>query len=327
MCSDAARPAKTGVRHSLEIGGTMNPYIKIARIDHWFKNAFMIPGTVLAMLLVGIPFGKVLLPSLIALLSTCLVASANYVINEFLDAEFDRHHPVKWSRPSAAGNVKPIFVYLEYFLFAAAGLGLASLLTREFLLFSAALLAMGVVYNVRPFRSKDRVYLDVLSESVNNPLRFLLGWSAIVSGYLPPSSILMAYWMGGAFLMAVKRYAEYRFIADPEKAGLYRRSFLHYTEQKLLLSSVFYALTSSFFLGIFLIKYRIELMLSFPLFAVLFVWYLAIGMRPHSPTKDPEKFYRERGFMAYVVFLAAAVWLLLIVNIPMLNIFVERVKY
>jgi hypothetical protein len=186
---------------------------------------------------------------------------------------------------------------------------------------------MGVVYNVRPFRSKDRVYLDVLSESVNNPLRFLLGWSAIVSGYLPPSSILMAYWMGGAFLMAVKRYAEYRFIADPEKAGLYRRSFLYYTEQTLLLSSVFYALTSSFFLGIFLIKYRIELMLSFPLFAVLFVWYLAIGMRPHSPTKDPEKFYRERGFMAYVVFLAAAVWLLLVVNIPVLNIFVERVKY
>jgi decaprenyl-phosphate phosphoribosyltransferase len=321
-CMDAATPACSPVDD-----GIMNPYIKIARIDHWFKNVFMIPGIVLAMLLVGIPFGKVLWPALIGLLSTCLVASANYVINEFLDAEFDRHHPVKWSRPSAAGNVKPRFVYLEYFLFAAAGLGLASLLTREFLLFSAALLAMGLVYNVRPFRSKDRVYLDVLSESINNPLRFLLGWSAVVSGYLPPSSILMAYWMGGAFLMAVKRYAEYRFIADPQKAGLYRRSFVYYTEQKLLLSSVFYALTSSFFLGIFLIKYRIELMLSFPLFAVLFVWYLAIGMRPHSPTKDPEKFYRERGFMAYVVFLAAAVWLLLVVDIPVLNIFVERLKY
>src|ERR1700675_4213964 len=99
MCRDAARPAC-----SLVEGGTMNPYIKIARIDHWFKNVFMIPGTVLAVLLVGIPFGKVFWPSLIAFLSTCLVASANYVINEFLDAKFDRHHPVKWSRPSAAGN-------------------------------------------------------------------------------------------------------------------------------------------------------------------------------------------------------------------------------
>ena len=73
----------------------MNPYIKIARIDHWFKNVFMIPGMVVAMLLVGIPFGKAVGPALIGLLSTCLVASANYVINEFLDAAFDRPHPVK----------------------------------------------------------------------------------------------------------------------------------------------------------------------------------------------------------------------------------------
>ena len=77
---------------------------------------------------------------------------------------------------------------------------------------------MGIIYNVRPIRSKDRIYLDVLSESINNPLRLLLGWSAVLAGMLPPSSILMAYWMGGAFLMAVKRYAEYRFINDPESS-------------------------------------------------------------------------------------------------------------
>jgi len=305
----------------------MNAYIKIARMDHWFKNVFMLPGVLLAMLLFDIPFEQIIVPSLIALASTCLVASANYVINEWLDAESDRHHPDKWERPSATGSVKPGFVYLEYAMLIAAGLGLASLLTKEFMLFSVALLVMGVIYNVRPFRSKDRIYIDVLSESINNPLRLLLGWSAVVTGYLPPSSILLAYWMGGAFLMAVKRYAEYRFIDDPDRAGLYRRSFKFYTEQKLLLSAVFYALTSVFFLGIFLIKYRIEMLLSFPLFAILFVWYLEIGMRPHSATKDPEKFYREGNFMAYVAFLAFAVALLMIVDIPMLNLFVERLKY
>jgi decaprenyl-phosphate phosphoribosyltransferase len=319
--------AKIRTGRLVEIKAALTPYIKIARIDHWFKNVFMLPGVVLAMLLVDIPLSQVIGPSLIAILSTCLIASANYVINEYLDAASDRHHPVKWNRPSAAGSVKSSYVYLEYGLLVTFGLALACLLTREFIVFSITLLGMGLIYNVRPLRSKDRVYFDVLTESVNNPLRLLLGWSAVATGYLPPSSILSAYWMGGAFLMAVKRYAEYRFIADPEKAALYRRSFRFYTEQKLLLSSVFYALTSSFFLGIFLIKYRIELLLSFPLFAVLFVWYLAIGMRSHSPTKDPEKFYRERGFMAYVAFLSIAVWLLLIVDIPFLKVFVERVKY
>ena len=78
--------------------------------------------------------------------------------------------------------------------------------------------------------------------------------------------------------MGVKRYSEYRFINDPERAVLYRKSFQSYTEQTLLLSSFFYALLSSFFLAVFLIKYRIEFVLSFPAFALLFVWYLAIGM-------------------------------------------------
>jgi hypothetical protein len=133
--------------------------------------------------------------------------------------------------------------------------------------------------------------------------------------------------MGGAFLMGVKRYAEYRYIGNAEQAGLYRRSFRFYTEEKLLLSSIFYALTSAFFLGIFLIKYRIELLISFPLFAILFVWYLEIGMRPHSPTKDPEKFYREKSFMAYLVFLSVVVALLLVTDIPALQVFVERVTY
>ena len=305
----------------------MNPYLKIARLDHWFKNIFMGPGFVLALLFTGIKISNAIAPVFIAVLSTCLVTSANYVINEWLDAGYDHHHPTKWSRPSASGQVKARYVYLEYVLLSIAGLTLASLLTREFVIFSVFLLVMGLIYNVRPIRSKDRVYLDVLSESVNNPLRLLLGWSALISGSLPPSSIVIAYWMGGAFLMAVKRYAEFRAIGNAEQAGMYRRSFRYYTEEKLLLTSFFYALSSALFLGIFLIKYRIELLLSFPLFALLFVWYLAIGMKPHSQSQDPEKIYRERGFMAYVVFLGIVVMLLLIVDIPWLQFLVERLTY
>ena len=186
---------------------------------------------------------------------------------------------------------------------------------------------MGILYNVRPFRTKEVVFLDVLSESVNNPLRLLLGWSALVSGTLPPSSILLAYWMGGAFLMAMKRYAEYRFINDPQRAALYRASFKHYTEQSLLLSSFFYALSSVFFLGIFLVKYRIEFILSFPLIALLFTWYLAIAMKPFSSSQTPEKLYKEKHFVYYVVFLTLAIAALFFYDIPALKMFVEPLVY
>jgi 4-hydroxybenzoate polyprenyltransferase len=302
-------------------------YLKIARIDHWFKNVFMLPGTALALIFTGMPFSQAIIPTLIGILSVCFIASANYVINEWLDAEFDQHHPVKKNRPSVGNKLKAKYVYIEYAIFIVLGLGLGLLLPEEFMVFLVALLIMGVIYNVKPFRTKDRAYLDVLSESINNPLRFLLGWTAIVSGALPPSSALLAYWMGGAFLMGIKRYAEYRFIDDPERAGMYRKSFKVYTEEKLLISSFFYALSSAFFLGVFLIKYRIEFLLSFPLFALLFAWYLAIGMKPHSPTQNPEKLYKEKHFMIYIVFLCCAVTLLYFVDMPWLQVLVERIEY
>ncbi len=305
----------------------INEYIKIARIDHWFKNIFMLPGVALALILVDVQISEIFIPLIIGVLSTCLIASANYVINEWLDAEFDKYHPVKKNRPSAVGNIEGKYVYLEYALLSCAGLSLAYLLTPEFFAFALLLLVMGMLYNIRPFRTKETAFLDVLSESINNPIRLLLGWSVIVSGQLPPSSVLLAYWMGGAFLMAMKRYAEYRFIDNKEQAVLYRASFKQYSEQSLLLSSFFYALSSVFFLGIFLVKYRIEFMLSFPFLALLFTWYLSIAMKPFSSTQTPEKLYKETGFMMYVLGLGALITILFFVDIPALEMFIEPIAY
>jgi 4-hydroxybenzoate polyprenyltransferase len=313
-----------GIEGELSPNGTrIADCVAIARPDHWFKNVFMLPGAALAFVLAGGVTTPALLMLLVGMISTCLIVSANYTINEWLDADSDRHHPEKRHRPSAAGRVTASLAYGQWFLLAAAGLGLAWLVSRHFVIFSVVLLAMGGVYNVRPLRTKDRQYLDVLTESVNNPLRFMLGWSAVVTTVLPPSSILLAYWMGGAYLMAIKRFAEYRFINDPARAGLYRRSFQFYTEESLLVSSFFYALSCAFFLGVFLIKYRIEFLLCMPFIALMFAWYLIIGMRTHSPAQNPEKLYREKPFMLYVGALVLLISLLFFVDVPWLSFLVE----
>ena len=135
---------------------------------------------------------------------------------------------------------------------------------------------------------------------------------------------MVAYWMGGAFLMGTKRYAEYRFINDPETAGKYRKSFKYYDEANLLISIFFYALTSTFFLGIFLIKNKIELLLSFPFFALLFAWYLRIGMKKDSIAQKPEKLYKHKKFIIYVAFLCILVITLLYIDIPALNYFLKK---
>ncbi len=299
-------------------------YLAMARPGHWAKNVFMVPGMALGLVLRGQPLTMETIGHLaVAVVATCLIASANYTINEWLDASFDRFHPLKRHRPSAAGNTLASLVMVQWMVLATIGLLLATALGKTFLLFSVVLLCMGIVYNVRPLRTKDRPYLDVLSEAVNNPLRFMLGWAAVVGDVLPPSSILLAYWMGGAYLMAVKRYAEYRFIADPVIAGAYRRSFRYYDETSLLLSAMFYALSAAFFLGVFLIKYRIEFLLAMPFLAGLFVWYMRIGMQAESVAQSPEKLHHERGFMAYLFAVVLIIAGLFTVNMPWLAVLVD----
>ncbi len=298
---------------------SLKDYISIARPNHWFKNVFVLPGTVIAASFTNTPVRQLIIPLIIGLISIGFIASANYVINEWLDAESDKFHPKKKDRPTVAAQMSASLVYSEYAILAILGLSLATLISKGFLIISILFLIMGILYNVKPFRTKDRIYLDVLSESVNNPIRLALGWLMITSSPLPPSSLILGYWMGGAFLMGIKRFAEYRFIANSETAGLYRRSFKFYTEEKLLISFVFYCVTSSLFLGVFLVKYRTELVISLPFFALLFTWYLYIGLKPNSSVQNPESLYREKGFLAYLIFFIALISALMLIDFPGLD--------
>ncbi len=299
-------------------------YVTIARPSHWFKNAFVLPGTVMAAVFFPVAVSEIAVPFALGMASVCLISSAGYVINEWLDAEFDRFHPVKKTRPAVVAKISVSLLLLEYALLSLAGLGLAACVSGRFFMTAIFLLVMGLLYNVKPFRTKDKPYLDVLSESVNNPIRLTLGWFMVTSRPLPPSSLLLGYWSGGAFLMAVKRYAELRFIGDPETAARYRHSFKYYTEERLLISAFFYAMLSAFFLGVFLVKHRIELLISLPFLAVLFAWYLHIGMKPNSPVQHPERLYQERLFAGYVILVVAVLAILLFIDVPWLHMLVQN---
>ncbi len=300
----------------------LSAYIKIARPDHWIKNAFILPGMVLALILIELPdsWGSFILKLIAGFFATCFIASANYVINEWLDAEFDKFHPTKKFRPVVSQNMKFSLVMLEYAVCIVIGLGLSLIVNIPFLLTEVWLLVMGVLYNVKPIRTKDIVFLDVLSESVNNMIRLLLGWFIVCDNVYPPSSILVGYWMAGAFLMAVKRYAEYRMINNPELAGSYRKSFAKYTEATLLCSSFFYALCATFLIGIFLLKYRIEYIVAIPVLFYLFCYYLYIAHKPDSAAQKPEKLFREKKLMLLVGILILLFAVLTFVDIPIMKV-------
>lgn len=301
----------------------MKKYIKIMRIDHWIKQLFILPGFICALYLGKFPFkAEYLLLLVVGLFATSLIASANYVINEYLDREFDRFHPVKKKRALVSEDVNGVVIWILWFILGALGLLIGyKVLGMNFFMMEVFLLFMGIVYNVNPARTKDVFLLDVLSESLNNAIRLLLGWFILPINIVIPASMVLGYWMSGAFLMAIKRYAEYLMISDKTQASLYRKSFKYYTDKSLLTTAFFYAMTSIFFIGIFLIKYRIELVLFMPFLIGLYCYYFYMSFDKDSAVQKPEKLYKERGLMAYLVLLIMLFIILMNVNIEWLNIF------
>jgi decaprenyl-phosphate phosphoribosyltransferase len=210
---------------------SLSGHLAIARFDHWIKNVFVLPGIVLA-IRVAPPdnWGTFATKVGLGCLAVGVIASSNYVLNEILDSPSDRHHPIKCKRPVPSGKVSIPWAYVQWLLFMVAGMLMAWHISPQFTATMAGLWIMGILYNVPPVRLKDLPYCDVLSESINNPLRLLAGWYMTCSLIPPPLSLLVSYWMIGCYFMAIKRFAEYREIGNVAVSAAYRKSFAHYSE-------------------------------------------------------------------------------------------------
>ena len=155
---------------------TWRAYAGVSRFDHWFKNVFAIPGTVLG----AFAFPETLhqphvIRSLIAgYLSLCFAASANYVINEVLDAPLDALHPDKRHRPVPSGQVRIPIAWALMLIYDAIALGLAALVDRRMLILTASVgedqddllrragadAMLAKPFEVREFRATVRALLD-----------------------------------------------------------------------------------------------------------------------------------------------------------------------
>ena len=94
-----------------------------------------------------------------AFLSFSLLASAVYLINDIQDLEHDREHPIKRTRPLAAGEIGSGAAVVVAVLLTTASFALAWGLPREFLLVWASYLVLTTLYS---FGLKRLVVLDVM---------------------------------------------------------------------------------------------------------------------------------------------------------------------
>ena len=287
----------------------MKAYIKALRLSRWprslaiyvgisaffFLNRDLIPVT---------PIIDFAWKSILAFVLTWAISSANYVINEIADAPFDAHHPEKRNRPLISGEIKRIpFLFLGVVLTALS-------LTTAYLLFSKpffysllGLLFAGFLYNIPPIRTKDIPFLDSISESANNPIRFLIGWFAFAStGAFPPLSLLLCWWAFGNFLWVGKRLSEFRTLG--EMAGNYRASLKKYTENSLIWGMK--TSTAVFFASYFLFAWSFKLE-SFFFLSPFVIYYIFLFFRKilkeEGVMEEPESLLKRPKWALYSLFL------------------------
>jgi len=235
----------------------------------------------------------------LSFLLTWGISTANYVINEIADMPFDIHHPSKSQRPLVRGEVKKAPFAVLGAVLAVACLAVAFLLfSRPFFYSLAVLLVAGFIYNIKPIRTKDIPFLDSLSESMNNPIRFFIGWFAFApAGLFPPVSLLVSWWAFGNLLMVAKRLTEFHFLKD--RAGIYRSSHKSYTRTSLLAGMVASAVI---FLGAYIwfaLAFRLQTFLYYSLPVVgLVVLIFRKALREEEDMEEPEKLFGTKTGLA-----------------------------
>lgn len=303
-------------------------YFKLMRLDHWIKNIFILPGAFFAFSFEILPkqlklSNEYIIQFTLGFFALCLASSANYVINEWLDRRQDAIHPFKNHRVANRYNLKKINVIALYLMLFFVVLILLTHLNQNVRIYVLLLLVMGVFYNVKPFRLKDRCYFDVISESVNNPIRLSIGWHTILPTTSVPASAFLGFWGMGIFLMSLKRYAEIKLINDPKLLGTYRKSFLLWTPEKLLTFSMIGAVVAASFLGILLARHRVEYILLFPIIIWVFAIYLEKSLNLDPLSYAPEKIIRNKKLVSLIFILGVMFVTLTFVDVNFLREFID----
>lgn len=161
--------------------------------------------------------------ALLAFGALSLLSSATYVVNDILDAESDRLHPRKKTRPIASGKVSPNAAWGLAWLCLASGLAMA--FVGNLVAGIAAFLGIQIFYNLA---GRKVPVLDVFVISAAFVLRAVLGAIAIqvtISPWILLCTGLLALLLGFA-----KRRNEFILAKD---GPITRKSLTAYNEKVL----------------------------------------------------------------------------------------------
>ncbi|MBO3083832.1 decaprenyl-phosphate phosphoribosyltransferase [Cellulomonas fengjieae] len=204
----------------------MPPLLRAARPRQWVKNVLVAAGPLAAGTIAD---ADTVVAVLVAFVTFCAASSGIYMINDVLDREADRAHPVKKFRPIASGAVSVRLAVIVGVLLLLGAPAAAALLGYGVL---AVVLAVYIVLQLSYcLWFKHQAVIDLAIVSSGFLLRAVAGGVA-ASVELSPWFLLVAAF-GSLFMVAGKRYSEVHLVGEGEASTrrsleLYSASYLRF---------------------------------------------------------------------------------------------------
>jgi len=195
-------------------------YAKLLRPQQWIKNFFLFAGLIFSLQFYHI---ESILTTIYAFFIFCILSSGVHIINDIIDYEEDRIHPIKSQRLISAGTISRTSAGIIAIILALSALILALLLMNNYFFFTCLLyLVMMIMYSLKV---KHIIILDILFVAIGYVLRAIAGAVAIrveISSWLLLCTLLLAL-----FIVVSKRRTE--IIALGQEATKHRKILSQYS--------------------------------------------------------------------------------------------------
>ncbi|HEY9188398.1 MAG TPA: decaprenyl-phosphate phosphoribosyltransferase [Ignavibacteria bacterium] len=188
----------------------MRDIIKLLRVKQWIKNFFVFGPIIFSKHLFDIQYVNA---ALLAFLSFCLLSSTIYIINDIVDLDIDKLHPIKKNRPITSGRISvPVAIMIAGVLFLIV-VYINIFLEHYFQLVSLSYFILNILYT---FWFKHIVILDVFSIAGGFMLR-VLGGAIVINVPASPWLIICTLFIS-LFLAFAKRRSEIITMEDKQNS-------------------------------------------------------------------------------------------------------------
>jgi len=241
--SKAVRGLVPVIHESTNRKNTFKELLRALRTYQWIKNILVFVPLIVSEKAVNF---EAFISTCLIFISFCLSASGLYLVNDLIDLEADRSHPVKRRRPFASGSLPLEYGIISPIIILAA-LNISRAVSLDCLIMVCLYILVSMLYSVF---LKTKPLIDVFCLAGLYTLRIIAG--GFSSG--AHASIWLLNFSGFFFLALafLKRYSEYLNKSDGPDAKHSRRGYNNSDKEMLQMMGIGSSLISAVVLGLYI---------------------------------------------------------------------------